>query len=92
METKPMASNDPRAGSELDLGSERGDLRPKEWPKNRRIRPTDRNIMAQQIGASGNTDSHDRENFLSSKTCKIDERHDAKGQVTQLGCDIHREC
>src|SRR5271170_6369416 len=62
----------------------RGYLRPKEWPKNRRIRPTDRNIMAQQIARCGTLIHTTAKTTCPRKACKIDERTDASGTVTQL--------
>ncbi len=59
-----------------------GDLRPKEWPKKRRIRPTDRNIMAQQIARPGTLIHTAAKTSCPRKACKTDET--TEGNVTQL--------
>lgn len=53
----------------------RGDLRPKAWPKNRRIRCTDRNIAAQIALARPGTLIHtSAETDCPRKKAKTDER------------------
>lgn len=62
----------------------RGSTRPKEWPKDRRIRPTERNIMAQQIARVGTLIHTTAETSCPRKASKTDEKRDAKGNVTGL--------
>jgi hypothetical protein len=69
----------------------RGNVRPKEWPKRGRIRTTDRNIMAQQIARAGALIHTAAKSTCPRKVCKIDERHDASGTVTQLAVAIFIE-
>ena len=61
----------------------RGDLRPKEWPKERRIRCTKRNIEAQQHLARPGTLIHTMaETSCPRKAAKTDET--TNGSITYL--------
>ena len=79
-----MAMTRERAEANWIWDAKRGDVRPKEWPKNRRIRPTDRNIMAQQIARGGTLIHTTAETTCPRKRCGTDVRHDAKGNIVQL--------
>jgi hypothetical protein len=74
--------NRERAEANWIWDAKRGDLRPKEWPKNRRIRPTDRNIMAQQIARPGTLIHTAAKTTCPRKACETDVRVD--GNVTHL--------
>jgi hypothetical protein len=62
----------------------RGDLRPKEWPKNRRIPCTERNIEAQIALAREGTLIHtSAETDCPRKAAKTDEREEVLTTKTQ---------
>jgi len=60
-----------------------GSLWPKEWPKKRRLRCTDRNIMSQQFLARRGTLIHTTaKSTCPRKACKVDVKIERAGKCT----------